>query len=101
MYRVRGGNSGPTPFGRTNVDLAVFLPEQPPHSGSVPSGTTTTYRLRSFWNDRDLPGVFMNEQNTIACWTAARWTIAASLGIVALVWFFGGFETTALAIPTQ
>lgn len=46
-------------------------------------------------------GVFMNEQNTVACWTAARWTIATSLGVVALIWFFGGFETTALAIVSQ
>lgn len=40
----------------------------------------------------------MNDTNSIACWSAARWTVACALCVVALVWFFGGFETTALAV---
>jgi hypothetical protein len=41
---------------------------------------------------------FMVNSDTVSCWSAARWTVACALCVVALVWFFGGFETTALAV---
>ena len=40
----------------------------------------------------------MERSDNIACWSAARWTVLACLGVVALVWFFGGFEPAALAV---
>jgi hypothetical protein len=43
----------------------------------------------------------MIEYDTIECWSAARWTVIGALCVVALVWFFGGFEPAALAVTTN
>ena len=43
-------------------------------------------------------GVFMNSSDTVTCWSAARWTIAGALLVVALVWFFGGFDASTVEI---
>ena len=40
----------------------------------------------------------MSNSDSTSCWTAARWTVVCAMCVVALVWFFGGFETTALAV---
>jgi hypothetical protein len=40
----------------------------------------------------------MVESDTVSCWSAARWTVAGALCIMVLVWFFGGFETSAHAV---
>ncbi|MCB1507822.1 MAG: hypothetical protein KDI98_03385 [Hyphomicrobiaceae bacterium] len=37
------------------------------------------------------------EQESSSCWGAAKWTLVLCLGLLAVVWLFGGFEPSAVA----